>query len=285
MSEPIRVLMKDGTSYFEKPYTSAEILVNGAAPAECKGNPRWVEFYDPIETIEREDTAAGPHTGFSLRERFRGVVSLPETVPLGTFEYDSEDYEWRGPNVELYEPAYGPTTTKRVKLPFIVIDRNAEPAQIPSYVKVDFPHDLKQYPEVHHKYPCSIHYEAVYPFVSKAIRERIKGQDQYWIDNFDNIQTLTLSLRIKPVAKTVVGRAKKKRKTDDGEWQLVEILSIVGKYERRGNAIQLEAVRGNNLAECLANLKAYVATFVAMIDNKCYGVCDKCKGEGVIETT
>lgn len=286
------VLKKDGTSYIELGYYSDGYLVNGKPLVQCPGNKNWGMIEGDITSIEKIIPGGRKHTGFTLKPEFRGIVSnLIETnLTPDTLIYDYETNEWAGTHAELYNATYEDLPDVLEDIEFEVIDYDCEPVQIPAYVHIDFPANLRFYQCVHHKYPCHIKMPQVFDLVASAIvAEAKKYPALYSLHDCRNIQVLGVDVTIdiqpkverrdtnpfgkRPKWKNVTITTLKKR-----------IFSIVGTYNNKTDSEQIEEVRGANYEELQENLRIYIEGFTSRIDPRRWHVCDKCDGSGLILT-
>lgn len=280
------VMKKGNTSYVEM--ESAKILVNGVSPQACPGNCRWSMYDGEIETLEAIKPARTKLAGFRIKEELRGVVSnVAEELPADALSRDYDSGGWSGEHAELYEPFYEEIPQSSVPIEFEVIDFDCEPVEMPEYVVVDFPANLRFRHQVQHKYPCHIDMKNVYNLVAEAIvREVGLHKELYKLTDHRNIQCLSLDVVIAKKPHTERRRDLWSRRP---RWTKVTVSSVnrnvfrlVGTYHDKSNAEQVVSVCGNDYADLQKNLDAYIRKFLDRIDPRSWCVCEKCNGEGVV---
>jgi len=290
MLDTIKVLKKDGVSYAEIGRGILDYLVNGQHPVICRGNSNWCQVDGDITSIERELPAEQELVGFRLKDEYASVTNLPQEQPISAFAWSDDDYEWVGEHVELYQPVYRDIPRGTEAIPFEVIDIDCEPVALPDYVKVDFPANVREYRQIHHKYPCRIAMTDVFRLVRKAILEHIaKHKGVFRISDYERLQTMSVDVVV-----TIPEEIRKPRKVQDilsrrPKWKTVvdtdksvRVLDIVGDYQNKHDSIQITKVHGENYADLQTNLAAYIATFIDKLDPRRWQVCPHCRGEGVV---
>lgn len=294
MDDPIIVLEKDGISYihFRSKHFENQYLVNGKPPVKCPGNAEYAMIEGKVEKIEKIIYPVRNVIKFRLKEQYEAITNLPKELPKETFKRD-EYGDWYGENIEFYEPVYDDPPPKYEPIDFLVIDRNCEPVKMPHYVKVDFPYNLRHYPEVHHKYPCYIDRKDVYNLVKDRIIKVVDNSSgKYTRTNYSNIQTMTIYEVIeipfrcerKEVIPARTKRGKDKYKTVIEKTKKVKLFEIVGDYRTNDeDVIRIESIRGNNYEELMKNLEEYIQSFLSIFDKTKRIVCPHCKGEGILE--
>jgi len=290
MAKPLIVMKKDGSSYVELGYHAEHYyLVNGKPPVLCPGNSDWAMVEGDLISLERIVPAKRELVGFCLKEEFVGVVTIAEQLPADAFTFDFDESEWTGERAELYQPVYLDVPQGTTPVEFHVIDYDCEPVKMPPYVEVDFPANLKFHRAVQHKYPCRVPMKQVFDLVAEAVVAEVnKHPEIYRLHDCRNIQVLKVTAILKTAPRkeridvSRVGARRPKWKTVTETTITKEVLSIVGEYRDKANAIQIREVAGENYKDLKAKLEAYIQSFVELIDPRQWCVCDKCNGEGVV---
>jgi hypothetical protein len=203
MVELKKVMIKDGISYIQmNSYGNVNpeyYLVNDEIPEVAKGQQNYFIYNGEVKSLKVRRTRKGKPTHYELYDKYKGVVQLPETLPIDHFTNEKDyDDEYIEENREFYKMVYAPDEVYFEDIPFEIIDRNSEPKSIPSFVHIDFPNNISKYKEVQHNYPCYITAKDMFDIIYDSILEKIKNySDIYSWDNYKNIQTLRVSEKIK----------------------------------------------------------------------------------------
>lgn len=288
MDTKLTVLKKGGVSYLEiAHYYASGYRINGVEPTPCPGNKGWVMVEGDVRSVDRVIPPANELIGFKLKVEYEGLSELPKTLPKEVFEWDSEECEWVGERSPLYEPTYQQTPSGLQPVEFEVVDYDCEPVAMPEYVTVDFPNNLRFYRAVQHKYPCHVKYDEVFKLVAEAVVDATKKHPGlYEVTDYRNIQLLAVSVLIE---KPPVQVRKKDLWSKRPKWTTVtethakrKVLDIVGNYKSENNSERIVAISGENYADLLKKLGAYIQGFVDRIDPRKWCLCSKCSGEGVV---
>ena len=282
MNEPWKVLQKDGTSYIEiRRGSNQRVLINSDPVVLCPGNDKWAIVEGDVHSIQGVKTVRGEALCFRLAERYRGIVpNLPETQPLDAFEF-TDCGGIKGELAEFYEVVRREDTEEFEPREWQVIDMDCEPAQLPDYVKVEFPNDLS-------KYPCYILYKTVFDFIWDRVSGIVDNSNgKYRRDNFKGIQALRVWQEIPAnfdVKRLVIGEGKKATRVKRRVCEAT-ILSIVGDYKRDYmDTVQIENVRGENYEDLQKNLEEYIQSFLVLLDKDEREICPHCEGAGIVTT-
>jgi len=286
---------KDGRSYvklasyngFGKSY-----VINGEEAKPAPGDQNYAIVTGKVERIEVRRTTQRNRIGYKLYERYREITKLPHDLPVDAFTRD-EDGDLCGENAEFYYAVYDDPQTYLESLEFDVIDRDCEPVKIPSYVTIEFPHNIARFPETQHKYPCYIGGAAVFELLYDRIKERAAtSEGKFKTDDYRNIQALRVEEIIDipyPETKTTsyypTARSRKPRTmTVPVRHKSVKVFEIYGpKYGSSDRPIpRTQTIRGGNYAELLANIETYIQSFLVQMADGKRQVCACCRGEGIV---
>ena len=299
-SEPdLLVLQHEGKSYIKEKYNFKNYLVNGTEVERCKGNSSY-GFYDGIvKTIQQKVSSGGERTKWILKEEWAGLPAdkFPREYPPNRFEmyYDYDDDEDERALSRFYEAEFSPKMESLEDVTFEIIEVEVAPFNLPSYVKVRFPHNLAEFPELQHQFPCFISYEVVFNTVREAIRKHVKENHEHFrMDNFDNIQTLKVEQRIlipdsiqKPTTVEYYpnyNSRKKKSKVVTYTEKWVTVLQLEGNYKSNyGNSERTKDAVGSNYKECEKNLWDMVNGYIERLKPENVSVCECCNGSGVVK--
>lgn len=299
MADKIIVMEKDGFSYVKlESYGSfgSSYVINGLDAVQAPGDKRYAIVEGTVTSIERKRTPSRRVIGYELYDRYKEITQLPHEVPVDSFTRD-DDGDLCGENAEFYRAKYDDPQPYLEPVEFEVIDRNCAPVQIPSYVTIEFPHNIARYPETQHKYPCYIGAKSMFNLLYDRVKERVDAsEDKYKMDSYRNIQTLTVSERIAiPYHETTtrsyyptIRSRKTKTETVAVKWKTVKIFEITGpEYSgyKDGKSPRIMPVKGASYAELQTNLEAYIQSFLTQLDEGKRQVCAHCRGEGIVEVT
>jgi len=285
--KPLLVMKKDGTSYIECDHWKRKVtLINGAMAVPCPGNEHWAMVDGDVTSIFVEREPIRQLTGFRLKEEFAGVVTTLESeLPLEAFTRD-EDGVWCGEHVELYETAWVDHPQEPESQECEVIDFDCEPVDMPSYVVVDFPSNLKFHRAIQHKYPCHISMPAVFQLVAEAVvAETAKHPGLYRLHDCRNIGILGVDAVLKITPRKVrrdVGFRRPKWKTVTETQITKRVLGIVGEYRDKSGYEQIGEIQAKEYSELKVTLERYIQSFVDRIDPQRWCVCPTCNGEAVV---
>ena len=298
-TEPdLLVLQHEGKSYIKEKYNFKNYLVNGQEVERCKGNTSY-GFYDGIvKTIQQKVSSGGERSRWILKPQWH---SLPETeypreFPPTKFKsyYDEDDDADENALALFYEAGFSPKVEGLEDVTFEIIEVEVAPFNLPSYVKVKFPHNLTEFPEFQHQFPCSISYDVVFNTVREAIRKHVKENHEHFrMDNFDNIQTLKVEQRIlipdtlqKPTTVEYYpnyNSRKKKSKIVTYTEKWVTVLQLEGNYKSNyGNSERTKDAVGSNYKECEKNLWDMVNGYLEQLKPERVCVCETCNGTGIV---
>jgi len=296
MGSKILVMEKSGMSYvklteYRKVY--GQYVINGEEAKAAPGDERYAIVNGKVERIEVKRKPQPKLIGYKLYERYHEITQLPHDMPADAF-YRDEDGDLCGENAEFYRPVYDEPQPYLEPVEFEVIDRDCEPVKIPSYVVIEFPNNIAQFPETQHKYPCFIRSEDVFNLLYDRVKAHAATSDgKYVTDDYRNIQALRVEERIeipyhetKTTSHYPTARSRKpKTYTVQVRWKNVKVFEIYGpKYSvnSTNNLPRTGPIRGTNYAELQANLETYIQSFLSQMTEGKRKVCECCRGEGVI---
>jgi hypothetical protein len=291
----ITVLQYKNKSYIKiNNYTN--YIVNDKKAQQCKGNKDWHEIDGKVEKIEQEYQSHRLILGYKLANQYLNLEGpeFPKEVAKDYFYDEYKDYEDEdNPKRAFYEPVYSEPEIRREPHQFEIIEINGVPRDLPYWCKVNFPNSLNEFKELQYLFPCSINYEMLFPLLWDKIKEKIANNKSYWMDDYKNIQTLTVSKKINiPKSCQIEEQEKywpsfssKKQKTRPvtrtEKW--VKLFTVIGKYTRRDGDIQVPTLEGKNLADLEKKINEYISSFTSLLDDGVYNVCECCKGLGIIK--
>lgn len=301
MNNPIHILQKNGYSFFKKLYYSNFVCywVNGdKKPEICPGNNEWMQFKGDINKLEIECKEQTSVISYDLKPEFLPLNnSDPATyrlsVPFSIWQDEIKDEDYTHHLINFYNGVLREEPNSRQELPILVIDRDCEPISMIAGIKINFPHDLQNYPETWHKYPCSIDGDSVFNhIVSKAKSLINKNPDRYTVKDYINIGAFSVREKIKitfPKTKKVSyypGLKSKKmvERTVPDTYIEVELVDLYApRYKDGSGHIMEPSISGDNYSELLKKLEEYTNKKILMFDDKNRCICPECKGAGVIE--
>lgn len=291
-SQKIHVLEYKGRSYIHIEYMNiSTLLVNNQVPQECVGNKRWCFINGSVNTIQQKMSGKSKLDKFVIKEHFqKHINTLPLEVPSYSFNYDEDECQYVGNNVEFYEPVYTQEPDTFVDLEFIVIDKDCKPVDLPPYIHVNFPHDLDNYPETWHKYPCSIGARDVFklllPKIEEISRDK-KTSNVYEFHIYDSLELIDVKLRIPLPEKLITSKVYKigkKKFTEEYKYNKLPFIRIAVNYKENigGPFLQIEHIEGNNYKDLQKKIDDFINGIVDMFDIGKYVVCEHCHGHGLI---
>ncbi len=295
----LRVLQKNGRSYIELPPSynrHGAYLVNGVEPEVAPGHPDWRIVDGDVATIVQVAQRSPALVAWKLRDVCAGLPGCEATRPADTFcrgeEYGSEHER------HFYEPVLEDRDPTHTDIPFVVVNRDAEPVRLPEHVTVDFPASLEHPPELKYSYPCHIKMKRVFGFVADAL-VALAGQNRavYRVKDMRNIQVLYVErcITIPPEARVVEtetyyprlnSRKSRTRKVTHTE-RWTRVLHLVGEYtgESGADAVFAKTVKGKSYEDLKARFDEYVQGFLDMLDTDKVEVCRQCKGSGLMSAS
>lgn len=308
MPEPLLILKSGNTSFIPNTHYSysSDYRINGQYIfkdlPKCKGNNDYMEFEGNIEVIESSAPQAQILIEYKLSENYKfldnkypAILSPDSFIQhgFGGSCITNKPLQIAFPGIlpEFYEGVYKLTDLVYSPVQFIVID-DCQPVNMIKEVKVDFPYNLKNYPQTWHKYPCHIEYTDVFNLVHDALSEIIDNSEgKYLNDSFRSIQYMTVS----EIVTLHEPNIKNKRVYSRGKWQntgkkekiyneTIMLFSIKGKYDNSGGDYeQIKRVEGKNYQDLMENLNKYIQSFTGRLSKNKRKECPNCKGSGVVE--
>lgn len=268
-NKKLDVLHKNGTYYVNVSYHTAyrnsaeNIFINDKPSTLCEGTGAtghgkcWVKCLEEIKSIKVQIPNKKTPSHYQLKselsqlQKFEAIMSIEDYNSLPDV-YDEYGDEYQNPMHNFYNLVYTePSTTHSYEeLEFEIIDMDAEPCDLPNYIKVDFPYNIEYQDLVWHKYPCSINYKDVYKIVvPKIIACARQFPERYKITEYSNIQSLTIYEKF-----CVEGR-----KDID-----MDVISLGG--ESKNCKIRTGTIRAENYNELQKKLDEYTQQFLDMLD-------------------
>lgn len=298
MADKIIVMEKDGFSYIKlHEYASHAFgcthVINGLDAVPAPGDKRYAVVEGTVTSVQTKRLARRSVIGYGLYDRYKEITQLPHDVGADSFTRD-DDGDLCGQNAEFYYAKYDDPQPYLEPVEFDIIDRNCAPVQIPSYVTIEFPHNIARYPETQHKYPCRIGAESVFNLLYDRVKERVeKSEGKYTIDDYRSIQMLRVDERISIPYNETSQRSyyptqrsrKMKTETVHVRWKTARVFELKGpKYGTGADKTPLvQMVRGNDYEELQTNLESYIQSFIVQLDEGKREVCVNCRGEGVVK--
>jgi hypothetical protein len=294
----LTVLQHQGKSYIKEKYNFKNYLVNGVEVERCKGNSQYGYYDGVVSTIQQKASRGGNIRRWVLKPEWQDLPEekFPREYAANHFQsyYDDEDDIEERTRSTFYKAEYSQKEEYLTDVSYEIIEVDCEPISLPSYVKVFFPHNLTEFPEFAHKFPCSIPYTSVFALVWAAIRDHVHSYPNVFsMDDFLSIQTLTVKRKIQiPKSLQIEVREeyypnwnakKKKTKYVTHIQKEVTVFNLIGKYDRGRDSIQIKEVTGKNWAECQANLQSVIDYYLSFLDPNENCVCETCKGSGIIK--
>jgi hypothetical protein len=288
------VMQKAGKSYVKLGSYgsfSDSYVINGKDAVPALGDKSYAIVDGDVMSLERKRQTNRKVISYALAERYKEITQLPHEMPADAF-YRDEDGDLCGVNVEFYRAVYDDPQPYLEPVEYEIIDRDCEPVAIPSYVTIEFPNNIARYPETQHKYPCRIGGETVFNLLWESVKVHVDASDgKYSMDDYKNIQTLTVSERIalpEPETRTSsyypTSRSRKPRtRSEVVRWKSVKVFEICGpKYSNSGGRPSTSVIRGGSYADLQAKLEAYIQTFIEQMTEGKRHVCGHCRGEGIV---
>lgn len=289
----LTVLEKDGSSYVEIGYYKS-YLINDKPLQLCPGNEKWAFIDSTITSIKRPHTLPTKIIGYKLKSKYSNLVDMPEELPAESFDVDC-DGSLYGEYNEFYEAMRTTPEIKYTDIEFQVIDLNCEPINLPEYVQIKFPDNLRNYPQTWHKYPCYISASKVFDILYDKVVNIVDSSDKkYGRDNYKNIQTLEVWENVPvnfPLHKRIIEYAttkkgKNKVKNIQETIRKIRVFRLYGTYKLdreidSDTEILIQSISGENYQHLQKNLEDYIQSFIILLDSKKREVCPHCKGTGI----
>lgn len=292
MNNKFKVMTKGGKSYIKVGY-SGVFRVNGFLMERANGDSDWLVFKGDVASIEQKRVTAGALIGWKRRDG--APESLPDAVPLGSFVYDSEEYEWRsatGFDPNCFEAVHAEPVVTWDSCDFEVIDRDCEPVEMESWAVVDWPANIERYREQQHKFPCHITAKELFKLAADAVIE-VASQHRQEFDVHDcrSIGLIAVSKlveipqvlrRKETVDDTPWGSKRKRTKVITRTTRKVEILRYNGFYDKRDHGeIYTPQLSAPNYAALKQAVQQHIDSIVAMVRPERWCLCESCDGTGI----
>jgi len=293
MSLKILVMKKDGVWYVKHPRLewTTSVRVDGHEVQPCR-DARWGTL--PSQPVRFDELCAPPRklTGFKRLEQYKDL-ELPLGLDVGEDElpHDDEVHDSDLPHAKLrsmYEPVYHQPKQFWQQLDWHteVVDLDCEPVTRTIPVKIDFPYCVTEYPECHHKYPCSLPSDELFSILWHRVAEVVDATEELRRNDFYNIQTLTVKRRMKLVQPKQVKRdvssvnarkPKYKMFSEDYDWRIV--FTVRGSYAN-SDAPRCPTLKADNYNQMSDKVEEYVSLFLEQLDSSVLVECERCNGQG-----
>lgn len=282
----------NGRSYFKPGW--GVWYVNGNPAERTPGSSEWYFVEGDVTSIEERRGGASRRSHYELKPDVAAVArvaGLPERKELDAFTVDDDDGGLVGEHAQFYQAVMVRDPDVALPVAFTVFQAVAEPQPLPRWARSEFPHNLDFPDYFQHAFPCRIEPKELWAPARAAVLKAVEAAPGcYKVADYDNIQTMTVSLRLTVPFVHLVRRqtnvltAKRPKYVHEQQTErLVPILTLVGTYKQEGDSetlVRLPTLRGRNLAELRAKIDEYCADLAAMVTPDARQVCPLCEGSG-----
>ena len=271
--------------------------VNGNPAERTPGSSEWYFVEGDITRVEERRGGASRRSHYELRPDMADVAraaGLPERKELDAFTVADDDGTplLVGEHAQFYQAVMVRDPDVALPVAFTVFQAVAEPQPLPRWARSEFPHVLDFPDYFQHAFPCRIEPKELWALARTAVLKAVEAAPGcYKLDDYDNIQTMTVSLRLMVPFVHMVKRQTnawdaKRPKYENAQQRerLAPILTVVGTYKQDGDSetlVRLPTLRGRNLAELQATVDAYCSDLASVVTPGARQVCPTCKGTGV----
>lgn len=301
MSDKIIILEHEGTSYIRNGYHSMSpdsVLVNGRAGVAqaCPGNHMWLMVQGSIQTLARISAPVNELVGWMLKPEYRDVTTFPVELGADAFRYeydeDEEDHYVPTDPAAVYKSVFYEKKLQQVQrdpqpLEFILVDRNCAPKARPEDIKVEFPANLREYPETWHKHPVTIDGNALFGRAATALVDAARERSgDFAVTDHRSIGTVTLMgyMHHEPKqSEYKVGRRTVRRTQTKSEFKIMELASGSSSYAKSADIV-CRGLSGSDWADLESKIAGFIDLVLSYIKPGSVRVCECCKGDGYVVT-
>lgn len=310
----IIAIKKGDVWYMKYPAYNADwktVRVNGTPVSICPDS-HWISMTTPPTAFEQLITLPNKLVGYKRKSEFANEqINAPDIVGLNYFAVERDcDYNNRPTEhaeyFGFYEPIYETQEPywKLLEWEIVLVDTDCEPRTMKYPAKADFPHDVANYPETHHKYPCSISSDALFDILYPLIEAKVEASEFLSKDNFRNIKIVTVKRRItlaepkefKRNVSRLGAKIPKWQKWFAGNgwmttfelaasscgWLAMRRRHLNGRNRSDYEYERVPSLHGDNYDDLEKKIDAYIAEILSRLNDVEICECTECKGRGYI---
>ena len=154
----------------------------------------WTKLKEKPEKFQLRKKLPSKITGYAIKEEHKDKkLGIDKNLPADFFEND-QNYE--------FEPFYKATRSEPetiiedLEWQSEIIHMDAKPTKMRLLVNVQFPHAIKEYPDIHYLFPCYLNPETLFVELWHRINGVVQTRDNLKMNDYLNIHSCKFYIKI-----------------------------------------------------------------------------------------